>query len=122
MAGDCIHRPDERPEETMSAPHDPLADTGSVDERSGADVAESIERAEDGSRAHGPGTIESAAGDADMTQGEVVLGEGTPSAPGAGLDPRSAGSGGAQSAPGARMADRESAGEPLPGGPPFEPE
>lgn len=104
----------------MSEPHDPLADTGSVDERSGADVAESVQRAEHGSRAHTPGSIESAVDEREMTEGEVVLGEGTPSPPGAGLDPRSAGSGGAQSAPGARMADRESAGEPPPGGPPFE--
>lgn len=103
---------------------DPLAETGSVDERSGADIEESIERAEQGSSVEhvhdGSGSIESAEDDAEMTEGQVVHGEGTPSPPGAGLDPRSAGSGGAQSAPGARMEDRESAGEPLPGGPPFE--
>jgi hypothetical protein len=103
---------------------DPLAETGSVDERSGADIGESIERAERGSsveRVHdGSGSIESGEGDPEMTEGQVVLGEGTASPPGAGIDPREAGSGGAQSAPGARMEDRESAGEPLPGGPPFE--
>ena len=103
---------------------DPLAETGSVDERSGADIGESIERAEQGSsveHAHdGSGSIEGASDDPGMTHGQVVHGEGTPSPPGAGIDPRSAGSGGAQSAPGARMEDRESAGEPPPGGPPFE--
>ena len=103
---------------------DPLAETGSVDERSGVDVEESIERAEQGSSVEhlhdGSGVVESARDDPAMTEGQVVRGEGTPSPPGAGVDPRSAGSGGAQSAPGARMEDRASAGEPLPGGPPFE--
>jgi hypothetical protein len=56
-----------------------------------------------------------------MTEGQVVLGEGEAGTPSSGTDPReAAGSGGAQSQPGARMSDRASAGEPLPEGPPFD--
>jgi hypothetical protein len=107
-------------------------DGAPVDARSGADVAEAIEVAERGSavqEVHDRGTedrsgaapVEQVRGDPEMTEGEVVLGSGQPTEPPSeGLDPRvAAGSGGAQSQPGARISDRESAGEPLPGGPPF---
>jgi hypothetical protein len=109
-----------------------VAGTGADDARSGADVAESIETAEQGtsvqethdeppSAVSGPPRIEGAAGDPEMTEGQVVLGEGEGEPPTSGVDPReTAGSGGAQSQPGARMSDRASAGEPLPEGPPFD--
>jgi hypothetical protein len=119
----------------MTDPSNPATgeDGAPVDARSGADIAQAIDVAESGSSVrefHDRGTedksgeapVEQMRGDAEMTQGEVVLGEGHPTEPpSSGLDPRqAAGSGGAQSQPGARMSDRESAGEPLPGGPPFE--
>ena len=103
--------------------------------RSGADVAEAIEVAEQGSSVEevharpedttsGEAPVEQAAGDPEMTEGQVVLGDGEPGrgsdpAVDPGIDPREAGSGGAQSAPGARQSDRRSAGQPEPGGPPF---
>jgi hypothetical protein len=102
------------------------------DARSGGDIAEAIEVAERGSsvqQVHDRGTedrsgqapVEQVRGDPEMTEGEVVLGSGSPTEPpSAGLDPRADGSGGAQSQPGARISDRVSAGEPEPSGPPFE--
>jgi hypothetical protein len=119
----------------MTEPANPATgeDGAPVDARSGGDIAEAIEVAERGSsvqQVHDRGTedgsgaapVEQVRGDPEMTEGEVVLGSGHPTQPPSkGLDPRvAAGSGGAQSQPGARMSDRESAGEPLPGGPPFE--
>ena len=110
----------------------PGEDGAPVDARSGADIAEAIDVAERGSAVrelHDRGTedksgaapVEHVRGDHDMTTGEVVTAEGQPTQPpSAGPDPRVAGSGGAQSQPGARMSDRESAGEPLPEGPPFD--
>jgi hypothetical protein len=106
-------------------------DGAPVDARSGADVAEAIEVAERGSsvqQVHDRGTedrsgqapVEQVRGDPEMTEGEVVLGSGSPSEPSAGLDPRADGSGGAQSQPGARVSDRLAGGEPAPSGPPFE--
>jgi hypothetical protein len=102
------------------------------DARSGADVAEAIEVAERGSsvqQVHDRGTedrsgeapVEQVRGDPEMTEGEVVLGSGSPTEPpSAGLDPAEAGSGGAQSVVGARTSDRLAGGEPKPGGPPFD--
>src|SRR5690348_18150452 len=111
----------------MTDPSNPATgeDGAPVDVRSGDDIAEAIDVAERGSSVrelHDRGTedksgaapVEQVYGDRDMTEGEVVVGEGSPTQPpSAGLDPRTAaGSGGAQSQPGARMSDRESAGEP----------
>ena len=119
----------------MSDPSNPATgeDGAPVDARSGADIAEAIDVAERGSSGQEPhdrGTedksgaapVEQVRGDPEMTEGEVVLGEGHPTEPpSAGLDPRAAaGSGGAQSQPGARMSDRVSGGEPEPAGPPFD--
>jgi hypothetical protein len=118
----------------MTDPSNPATgeDGAPVDARSGEDVAEAIDVAERGSSVQEPhdrGTedksgaapVEQVRDDPEMTEGEVVRGTGHPTRPSAGLDPRAAaGSGGAQSQPGARISDRESAGEPLPGGPPFE--
>jgi hypothetical protein len=118
----------------MTDPPDPATgeDGAPVDARSGADIAEAIEVAERGSSVqavHDRGTedrsgeapVEQVRGDVEMTEGEVVLGEGQASEPEAGLDPRAAaGSGGAQSQPGARISDRVAAGEPEPAGPPFD--
>jgi hypothetical protein len=108
-------------------------DGAPVDARSGADVAEAIEVAERGSSVqeiHDRGTedrsgaapVEQVRGDPEMTEGEVVLGSGHPTdPPSPGVDPReAAGSGGAQSQPGARMSDRIAGGEPEPTGPPFD--
>jgi hypothetical protein len=119
----------------MTDPSNPATgeDGAPVDARSGADVAEAIEVAERGSsvrEVHDRGTedksgaapVEQVRGDHDMTEGEVVLGEGhATEPPSAGVDPRvAAGSGGAQSQPGARMSDRVAGGEPEPSGPPFD--
>lgn len=116
----------------MSSPSEPGTEgTGADSARSGADISEAIEVAEQGSsvqRPHGavpdagsgPAAVEQRADDPEMTEGQVVLGEGQAGSPVPGLDPReAAGSGGAQSAPGARQSDRRSAGEPEPEGPPF---
>jgi hypothetical protein len=117
----------------VSSSQEPLTEgTGADHARSGADVAEAIEVAEQGSAVQethdeppsaesGPARVERAAGDPEMTEGQVVLGEGEETgAPSSRVDPReTAGSGGAQSQPGARVSDRASAGEPAPDGPPF---
>jgi hypothetical protein len=120
----------------VTTPDIPTEGTSADHERSGADVTEAVEVAERGSSVQEvhdrpedtkPGTapVEQTAGDPEMTEGQVVLGEGegegeaeTDRAPG--IDPREAGSGGAQSAPGARVSDRVSGGEPKPGGEPFD--
>jgi hypothetical protein len=54
-----------------------------------------------------------------MTEGQVVLGEGDDDED-AGPNPAEAGSGGAQSVVGARTSDRLAAGEPKPGGAPYD--
>jgi hypothetical protein len=96
-------------------------DGAPVDARSGGEIAEAIEVAERSSvrEMHDRGTenrsgeapVEQVGGDPGMTEGQVVQGEGNATdPPSAGLGPRpAAGSGGAQSQPGARMSDRESA-------------
>lgn len=116
----------------MTAPPEPPTEGAAADDsRSGADIAEAIEVAEAGSSVQevhaspedtAPGTapVERAADDPEMTEGQVVLGEGNANDLGPGADPRDAGSGGAQSAPGARISDRRSAGQPEPDGPPFD--
>ena len=115
----------------MSEPQQP--ETGGADHtRSGDDVVEAVQVAEEGSsvrEAHdrpaeakpGAAPVEQSGGDPEMTEGQVVLGEGAGGKPTPGVDPReAAGSGGAQSQPGARVSDRAAAGEPLPDGPPFD--
>jgi hypothetical protein len=90
--------------------------------RSGADVAEAIEVAERGSSVQevhdrpgatrsGEAPVERSAGDPEMTEGQVVLGEGTPSG-GTGSGPAAPEgvSGGAQSQQGARTSDRVAGG------------
>jgi hypothetical protein len=117
----------------VSAPQEPATEGTSADHsRSGADVTEAVEVAERGSAVQevhdrpaqnkpGAAPVEQTPGDPEMTEGQVVLGDGDDGGGtgSAGIDPREAGSGGAQSAPGARMPDRRSAGQPEPGGPPF---
>jgi hypothetical protein len=114
-----------------ASPEPPTAGTAADDSRSGADIGEAIEVAEAGSAvqevhaspeetASGTAPVERTADDPEMTEGQVVLGKGNADAPGPGTDPRDAGSGGAQSAPGARLSDRRSAGQPDPDGPPFD--
>ena len=111
----------------MSAPQEPATEgTSADDSRSGKDIAEAIEVAEEGSsvqEVHNRGTentsgeapVEQTAGDPEMTEGQVVLGEGEPGGHrSVGLDPEAGSSGAAQSQPGARVSDRAAAGETLP--------
>jgi hypothetical protein len=111
----------------VTAPQEPSTEGSSADHsRSGADIAEAIEVAERGSsvqEVHDRGTenkpgqapVEQTAGDPEMTEGQVVLGDGEPGRHRPhGLDPEAGSSGAAQSAPGARVSDRVAAGETLP--------
>lgn len=111
----------------MSAPQDPATEGTSADHsRSGDDIAEAIEVAERGSsvqEVHDRGTenkpgqapLEQAGGDPEMTEGQVVLGEGEPGRHrSVGLDPEGGSSGAAQSHPGARVSDRVAGGETPP--------
>jgi hypothetical protein len=99
-------------------------------ERSGADVVEAVERASAGTSHGGVQThpeqmkphaapVEQVAGDAEMTQGQVVDGPGGESTTPTNPSPAEAGSGGAQSVVGARVSDRVAASEDAPDGPPF---
>ena len=103
----------------MSSPEDPrTGDTSPDHSRSGDDIAEAIEVAEAGSqveRVHDRGTenttgeapVEQTYADPEMTEGQVVLGEGTPGrhdAPASAPEARS--SGAAQSVRGARPIDQ----------------
>lgn len=111
----------------MPDPAEPATSGTSADHsRSGEDIAEAIEVAERGSsvqEVHDRGTenepgkapVEQAAGDPEMTEGQVVLGEGEgePARAG-GTEPGTGTSGAAQSQPGARMSDRAAAGETPP--------
>ncbi len=114
-------------EDAVSSPQEPSTEGASADHsRSGEDVAEAIEVAEEGSavqQVHDRGTenttgeapVEQAAGDPEMTEGQVVLGEGEPGRHRSiGLDPEAGSSGAAQSQPGARVSDRAAAGETPP--------
>ena len=111
----------------MTAPQEPGTEGTSADHsRSGDDIAEAIEVAEEGSsvqEVHDRGTenesgqapVEQTAGDPEMTQGQVVLGEGRPGRHRAhDLDPEGGSGGAAQSHPGARISDRVAAGETPP--------
>jgi hypothetical protein len=119
-------------EADVSAPQEPRTDgaasdlSGADHARSGQDIAEAIEVAERGSsvqEVHDRGTenepgeapVETSRGDAEMTEGQVVLGEGEPGRHrSVGLDPEAGSSGAAQSQPGARVSDRVAAGETPP--------
>jgi hypothetical protein len=106
----------------VSQPEEPLTeDTAPDSARSGADVAEAIRVAEAGSsvqEAHDrPGEtspreapVERSAGDPEMTEGQVVLGEGTAGGDtGSGPAAPEGVSGGAQSVQGGRTSDRVAA-------------
>jgi hypothetical protein len=108
----------------------PTEHTSADHSRSGADIAEAIEVAERGSSIQelhnrpedtksGEAPVEQTHGDPEMTEGQVVLGEGDDDED-AGPNPAEAGSGGAQSVVGARTSDRLAAGEPKPGGAPYD--
>ncbi len=110
-------------EDVVSSPPEPSTEGTSADHsRSGNDVVEAIEVAEQGSavqEVHDGDTqtarVEQAAGDPEMTEGQVVLGEGEPGRHrSVGLDAEAGSSGAAQSAPGARVSDRVAAGEEPP--------
>jgi hypothetical protein len=114
-------------EDTVSPTEEPRTEGTSADHsRSGKDIAEAIEVAEEGSsvqEVHDRGTenkpgeapVEQTAGDPEMTEGQVVLGDGAPGRHRAiGLDPEAGSSGAAQSQPGARVSDRLAAGETPP--------
>jgi hypothetical protein len=114
----------------VSTPQDPGTEGGSPDHsRSGADIGEAIEVAEAGSSVQevhnrpedaksGEAPVEQSGGDPEMTEGQVVLGEGEPGRHRAiGLDPAGGSSGAAQSAVGARVSDRVAGGEPPPADP-----
>lgn len=110
----------------MTTPQDPATEGTSPDHsRSGDDVAEAIRTAEQGSavqQVHDQGTeavsgqapVERSAGDPEMTEGQVVYGEGEQSAqpaPGSAPAPTEQSSGIAQSAVGPRASDQVAAGE-----------
>jgi hypothetical protein len=114
----------------MTAPQEPRTEGTHADQsRSGDDIADAIGVAEAGSsvqEVHDRGTentsgeapVEQTAGDPEMTEGQVVLGEGEPGRHRSiGLDPEAGSSGAAQSQPGARVSDRAAAGETPPADP-----
>jgi hypothetical protein len=102
----------------MSSPEEPrTGDTSPDHSRSGQDVAEAIEVAEQGSsveEVHDSGTenttgeapVEQTYGDPEMTEGQVVLGDGEGGRHRAAENPAEGTSGGAQSVQGARPIDR----------------
>ena len=106
----------------MSSPENPSTEGTSADHtRSGADIAEAIGVAEQGSaveEVHDQGTeatsgtapVERSAGDPEMTEGQVVYGEDS-DAGGGSAAPTSQSSGAAQSQTGARASDQVAAGE-----------
>lgn len=110
----------------MSSPQDADIERTAPDHsRSGADIAEAIGVAERGSsveEVHDRGTenttgkapVEQRHGDPEMTEGQVVLGEGDAGHRSIGTDPQGGTSGAAQSQPGARISDRIAAGEEPP--------
>jgi hypothetical protein len=111
----------------VSPTEEPRTEGTSADHsRSGADIAEAIGVAEQGSsveEVHDGGTenttgeapVEQRYGDPEMTEGQVVLGKGEPGRHRSiGLDPEAGSSGAAQSEPGARISDRVAAGEEPP--------
>jgi hypothetical protein len=117
-------------EDTVDSSAEPPTEGTSADHsRSGADISEAIEVAERGSSVQelhnrpedtksGEAPVEQTHGDPEMTEGQVVLGDNDDED--AGPNPAEAGSGGAQSVVGARTSDRLAAGEPKPGGAPYD--
>jgi hypothetical protein len=114
----------------VSSPQEPATEGTSPDHsRSGNDIAEAIEVAERGSsvqEVHDRGTenttgeapVEQAAGDPEMTEGQVVLGDGEAGeSRSSGPMPAEGTSGAAQSVQGARASDRVAAGEDPPADP-----
>jgi hypothetical protein len=114
-------------EVVMSSSEEPrTGDTSADHPRSGQDIAEAIEVAERGTsvqEVHDRGTdntsgeapVERTRDDPEMTEGQVVLGEGEPGRHRAiGIDVEAGTSGAAQSQPGARVSDRAAAGEEPP--------
>jgi hypothetical protein len=114
----------------VSSPQEPATERTAADHsRSGDDIAEAIGVAERDSsvqEVHDRGTenksgeapVEQTADDPEMTEGQVVLGEGEPGRHrSVGLDPEAGSSGAAQSQPGARISDRVAAGEDPPADP-----
>jgi hypothetical protein len=114
-------------EEAVTAPQEPATgDTAPDHSRSGADIAEAIEVAERGSsvqEVHDRGTenttgdapVERTSGDPEMTEGQVVLGDGESGrhrAPAQG--PAEGSSGAAQSQTGPRVSDVVASGEDPP--------
>ena len=101
----------------MSSPEEPrTGDTAPDHSRSGADIAEAIEVAEDGSQVeavHDRGTenttgqapVERTYDDPEMTEGQVVLDDGESGRHRGADDPTEGTSGGAQSVQGARPID-----------------
>jgi hypothetical protein len=102
----------------MGSPEEPrTGDTSPDHSRSGQDVAEAIGVAEAGSKVeevHDRGTenttggapVEQVYGDPEMTEGQVVLGDGASDRHRATDDPAEGSSGGAQSVTGARPIDK----------------
>jgi hypothetical protein len=113
----------------MSSPEEPRTEGTHADHsRSGEDIAAAIEVAERGSsvqETHDRGTenttgeapVEHRYGDPEMTEGQVVLGDGEAGRHRAPEDPAEGSSGGAQSDPAARISDRLAAGEDPPADP-----
>ena len=111
----------------MSSPDEPLTEGTEPDHsRSGADIAEAVEVAEHGTsvqEVHDRGTentsgdapVERTAGDPEMTEGQVVLGDGEPGRHRAPAQrPAEGTSGAAQSQTGPRVSDLVSGGDPPP--------
>jgi hypothetical protein len=111
----------------------PGADVPADQSRSGADVGEAVEIAESGTKAQGEHShpeqtksgeapVEQVFNDPAMTEGQrtVTGAAATAGAVPPGPSPAKAGSGGAQSAVGARESDRLAAGEPPTAGKPFD--
>ena len=103
-------------------------DTSPDHSRSGDDVADAIRVAEQGSSVsavHDRGTenttgdapVERVRDDPEMTEGQVVLGEGEPGRHRSAGPEQAGSSGAAQSQPGARISDRVAAGEEPPADP-----
>jgi hypothetical protein len=113
----------------MTAPQEPRTEGTRADHsRSGDDIAEAIEVAEAESRVegvHDRGTenttggapVEQTYGDPEMTEGQVVLGDGEAGRHRATSDPAEGTAGGAQADPAARVSDRIAAGEEPPADP-----
>jgi hypothetical protein len=110
----------------VTSPQSHPADDPADHARSGADVAEAVRVAEQGTgvgEVHTPpgrpgsAPVEQAAGDPAMTGSSQPADDDAPAA--GNPDPAQAGSGGAQSIVGARASDRVAAGEDLPESPAY---